>query len=120
MNWFIYFTFIYERKFLCFFFVLMVLSFLIHPKASLVKHLVHSNLFVPLNRISFSYMGAADSIVYSFYSIYNVQIYINYQNMFFTTMGLIFMITTLSTIFTVLFELPMRIIFKSLSRKKIV
>jgi len=118
MNHIIYFMYIYERKVFSFFFVFMIICLLISPKASLIKHFAHSNLLVPFNRISFSYLGASDSIVYLFFSIYTVQIYINQQNMIFITMGLVFLIISLSMFMTVMFELPIRILYKTWTTNK--
>jgi hypothetical protein len=114
VNPLIIFLYIYERKIFLLFFVIMMLSLLLYPKVTSLKHFVQSNLFIPFNRINFACLCILDTCVYLFYSAYKIEIFLNLQNMFLITIGLTVYISVIGTALWLLFELPFRIIYKNL------
>jgi hypothetical protein len=113
------FFYIYERKIFLFFFVLMILILLLYPKVTSLKHFVQSTLFIPFSRINFACLCILDTCVYLFYSAFNIEIFLNLQNLFLISVGLTVYISTLGTILWMLFELPFRIIYKNIVKKDV-
>lgn len=114
INDIIKFLLIYEKKIFLFFFVLMILSLLLYPKVTSMKHFVQSTLFIPFSRINFACLCILDTCVYLFYSAFNLEIFLNLQNLFLITIGLTVYISVLGTLLWILFELPFRIIYKNI------
>ena len=58
-----------------------------------------------------------DTSLYVFYTVYYVQLYLNYHNMLFMASGLMFVFGIANMIFTMLTELPIRMIMKEITMK---
>jgi hypothetical protein len=112
LNDFMILWFLYEKYIYVLFFMIMMLSFLVYPKQTFFKPLIETTFFIPIYRASFCYFNILNSMVYLFYSIYSLQIYFNYQNTMFMTIGLIVIQMFASIMLMLLFEIP----FKRLSR----
>ena len=83
MNWFIFTVYIFEKSIFLICFILLFVVIFVSPKENTFKYILDNNIFVFLNRISFAFMCTLDVAVYVFYSMYDLQIYFNFQNVFF-------------------------------------
>ena len=92
-NRFIIWTLKNEKYFFLFAFSLMFISILVLPMG--FKKFSEINLFLILERLSFTYLCLIDISIYCFYSFNDVQIYFSYQNIFFFTLVLIIFVLVL-------------------------
>jgi len=76
-----------------------------------------SRLFILYGRINFGFFCMNDTVVYSFFTLYNIQFYFNYQNIFFMTLGLVTINFCFTFLIISLFEQPIRIFTKIINRK---
>jgi hypothetical protein len=109
---------IYQNKVFCIFFLLTIVTCLITNKDLAIKNFFSASIFIPLNRISFTFFCIQDSIIYIFYAMYNIQIYSSIQNCLFVSFGLLIVITICSLFCFILFELPFRLSYKYLVLEK--
>jgi hypothetical protein len=117
INYFMSFMACYERTLFVLAFTLMMISILVYPKSTTLKYFISSNVFLPFARISFCYMVCLDAVVYLFFSQYNLQLLINYQNIFFMTLGMTFIVSWVSYFFFIVLELPLKMIIKKITWK---
>ena len=82
-----------------------------------IKYLYDSSIFTFVSRISFSFICTMDTSLYVFYTVYYVQLYLNYHNMLFMASGLMFVFGIANMIFTMLTELPIRMIMKEITMR---
>jgi hypothetical protein len=108
MNDFVLTWFLIDKFIFVLLFMVMLLSFLVYPKQTFFKPLVETTFFIPIYRTSFCYFNILNSLVYLFYSVYSLQIYFNYQNTIFMTIGLIIIQLFISFILQILFEIPLK------------
>ena len=71
-----------------------------------------------MNRINLAFLIFSDFITDVFYGFYNIQIYLNFSNVFFMSLALLTILKLYSIAIVVLYELPFRIILKDLFKKK--
>jgi hypothetical protein len=104
---------IYQNKLFVILFLITVLTVLITNKDLPMKNFFSASIFVPLNRMSFTFFCMMDSIIYIFYAMYNIQTYSSIQNLIFLSLGLLLVITFSSLAGFILFELPFRLAYKT-------
>jgi len=83
----------------------------------IIKAFSGSRLLSVFGRICMSYFSMNDMIVYIFFTLYNIQLYFNYQNIFFLTIGLVTFIFIVSYMIVFLFELPVKKLIKIISKR---
>ena len=103
---------IYEKKIFLLAFVLLLLSVITYSGDMLFNHFCSAAIFGSLSRVGCCYLCIMDSLVYLFYCFYHVDLYFNYQNLFYSTFGLIIFVGFVSILITVMVELPMRMVVK--------
>jgi hypothetical protein len=118
INSVIFFFYVYEKKVFLILFAITMLMFLLSSKVTPLKLFLNSNVFVPFNRLDTSLLCVIDSCVYLFYCIYNLEIYLNLQNMFLLTAGLLVFISIIAIFFWSLFELPLRMVYVNILNKR--
>jgi len=107
--------FVYENKIYILLYSLSLIAILFNNEDKFIKNLFSSKLFTPFNKIAFTYFCLQDLIIHIFYSNYNVEVYLNIRNPMFITFALFIIIFLISCILTILFEIPLRIIYQNLS-----
>ena len=112
MNEFIYTFFIFEKKIFILVFSLFLLILFINSGMNFIKNFLKNEIFVMISRISFCFICLIESINYLFYGVYDVQIYLNLQNLFSITLGLLLLTLLLSGVMMTLFEMPLRMLIK--------
>jgi hypothetical protein len=105
---------IYEKKIFLLAFVLLLLSVITYSGDILFTHFYSADIFGSLSRVGCCYLCIMDSLVYLFYCFYHVDLYFNYQNLFYSTFGLIIFVGFVSILITIMVELPMRMIVKAI------
>lgn len=108
--------YIYERRIFTIIYLIFLITLLFYPKITTLKYILTSKIFIPFNRISFAYMLILSSFIYLVYSMYDIQIYMNYRNIFFINISLIILIYIGALSNAILFEVPIRIIWKNVLR----
>lgn len=116
-NFIIDFIFIYEGKIFTLMFLIFLITLLLYQRDFSIKKILSSKLFTPMNRISFAFFISHDFIIVTFYALYNIQIYLNFQNTFFMTFALLVILVVFSFIAVILYELPLRILYKNMINK---
>jgi hypothetical protein len=109
---------IYENKIYTLFFLFCLVTLLLYSKDLAIKNFFSASIFIPLNRINFTFFCIQDSIIYIFYAMYNIQIYSNIQNCLFVSFGLLIIIIITSLICYILFEMPFRLTYKHFVAEK--
>lgn len=110
---YLFYIYVYERKIFLFSFILVFLCLdMSNNKYNSVKNIVSSYIVIPLNRINFSYMCIINTSIYLFYSESDFQIYLNFQNIFLITLGLVTVFMYASALIFILYELPVRKFYK--------
>ena len=107
---------IYQKRLFVIAFMMMVIIVLLGENYS-IKYLYDSSLFTFISRISFSFICSMDTSLYIFYTAYYIQLYLNYHNMFFMASGLMFILSLVNMIFTILTEQQFRIVLKVILSK---
>ncbi len=108
----------YERNFFAIFFAIFITTITNTKGFSIFKALPESKLFLLFGRINLAYICIIESIVEIFFTVYDIELYFSYQNIFFITLGLYVFTFMLSFVFVYLFELPVRKIIKIFFLKK--
>ena len=70
------------------------------------------------NRIGYGYLAAIELVTYLLYCLGELEVELNALNIFYTTWGLIFVLTVIGVLIVIVFEIPMRIICKQLLKMK--
>ena len=85
---------------------------MVYPKDSVFASLAKSNVFVIFNRIGTTFFCSSNALIYLANSLFNIKLKLTYQNLFFTNIGLFIFVVVFSIIFTILYEMPFRILIK--------
>lgn len=102
----------YEKNIFAFAFLIFITSMSSSKRMTVLKVLPESKLFLLFGRINLAYFCSIDTIVYIFFTVYDIELYFSYQNIFFLTLGLSVIIFICSFILVYLFELPIRKVLK--------
>ena len=85
---------------------------MVYPKDSVFSGLTKSNVFVIFNRIGTTFFCLSNVLIYLANSLFNIKLKLTYQNLFFTNIGLFIFVVVFSILFTILYEMPFRILIK--------
>ena len=113
------FIFLYEKNLCCIFFFISVLIFIVYPSNTNLIKFSQINFFIIFERISFSYFCSFSYLTYATFCVFYLDIKINYINVFLNSLGLFMLFTGINIIIVVLFELPIRMLIKSLMNKNV-
>ena len=111
-NWFLTFCYYYEKEIFSIFFCFILLMAMVYPKDSVFASLAKSNVFVIFNRIGTTFFCSSNALIYLANSLFNIKLKLTYQNLFFTNIGLFIFVVVFSILFTILYEMPFRILIK--------
>ena len=111
-NWFLTFCYYYEKEIFSIFFCLILLMAMVYPKDSVFAGLAKWNVFVIFNRIGTTFFCSSNALIYLANSLFNIKLKLTYQNLFFTNIGLFIFVVVFSILFTILYEMPFRILIK--------
>ena len=111
-------TFIYKSEKMLFAvaFCVFLLFLFLHFKEGTFKHICKSGIVMPFNRSAFVFYCISDMVIYFSYCVFTFKLSLTYQNLTFLTIGLLIIISIIGFIFTVMFELPLRIMVKYFMR----
>jgi len=102
----------YERHIFLFFFMVMITALFLTKNTIIFTTLLKSKLFLMFGRINFAYFCVLDTVVYLFFTVYDIELFFSYQNMFFMTLGISVIIFIFGFLLVYLFELPIRKLIK--------
>lgn len=111
-NWFLSFCYYYEKEVFFVLFAVILLMAMVYPKDSVFSGLTKSNVFVIFNRIGTTFFCLSNVLIYLANSLFNIKLKLTYQNLFFTNIGLFIFVVVFSILFTILYEMPFRILIK--------
>lgn len=106
----------YDKILFAVLFSLILVLLLLLPKETTIRNLIASNIFFPFSRIGTAFLCLSNSIIYIVYSIFLIQLKLSYSNLFFITIGMFVIISFISLLVALMFELPFRILFKTIVR----
>lgn len=99
----------FEKYIFCFAFIILISCIKVYTKKNFFFNaFTQSRIFVILERVMFVYICINDTIVYIFFTLYNIQFYFNYENIFLITIGLQIINLSISFLIVYLIELPIR------------
>ena len=84
------------------------------------KNYENFNLLNLLNQINFSYVNTIYLLTYSYYCYFVFQLKLTYQNLWFITFGLFIFFCIENLILTIIFIMPLKIVFKTFLDKYLV
>jgi hypothetical protein len=110
--------FIYEGKVFSLFFLMFLSVLLILPKDNYIVNTLSSKIFTHINRINLAYFVFSDYITDVLYAFYNIQIFLNFSNVFYMSSAVLTFLIVYSILIVILYDLPYRMIIKDCFRKK--
>ena len=113
------FLFLYEKNLCCIFFFILILIFIVYPSNTSLVKFSQLNFFIIFDRISFSFYCTYFFLVYSAFCVFYVEFKITHINVFLHSLGLFIIIITINIFFVCIFELPIRMMIKSLMNKNV-
>ena len=118
LNGFDKFLYLNEKKVFAIFFGLFLLHLYLYKNESILKEFGNNIIVVSFNRVCFEFYALIEIIIYFMYSIFGLNYQITSYNVFFSSFGIIFFLYLLSSIFLVLFNLPIRMLTKKFLSKE--
>lgn len=109
-NGFLKFIYYYEKDIFSLLFAIILLVAMVYPKDTAFYNLLKPNIFVIFNRIGFAFFTSSNALIYLANSMFSIKLKLTYQNLFFMNIGLFLIVTLISIILTILYELPLRIL----------
>ena len=95
-------------------FLFTICLILVLPKDYLIIRFMKSYAFLPISRSGLFATCVYQSLLYIFYSLFQLEIQIGFLMIFYIVIGLYIIFLSLSIFGTILIELPFRILFKNL------
>ena len=108
------FLFFYEKGVFLLIYCLLIILLETYNDDSSIKHLIKSNIFTHISRVSFCFVCSVSAFTYEAYCIFNFQLKLCYQNTWFITFGLFMFLYVFSLILTLVLELPLRKLLKNI------
>ena len=118
LNGFDKFLYLNEKKVFAIFFGLFLLHLYLYKNESILKEFGSNIIVVSFNRVCFEFYALIEIIIYFMYSIFGLNYQITSYNVFFSSFGIIFFLYLLSSIYLVLFNLPIRMLTKKFLSKE--
>ena len=106
------FIFTYEKQIFQFLYLIYLLLILISIKGRFLQTFLTSDWTNFITRVSFVFISIVHSTTYLFYAKYDMDLFMNYKNIFLTSIGIFVFVFIISTIIVILFEIPLRILYK--------
>ena len=107
-------VFLYERTFFLMAFTFLVVLLQTNNEESSIKHLMSAKVFNTVTRIDICYVSCLSMVVSCAFCMFNFQMKLSYQNLWFLSFGLFVLGFIFSLIMTVFIEVPCRIIIKDI------
>ena len=114
------FIFIFEKNISGLFFFVFLLMFITYPKNTNIIQLADLKTFIIIERISFCFFCSFNYLIYAEFCVFIVQFKITYLNVALNAIGMFLLIFIFSLSCNIIFELPLRILIKSLMNKNLV
>ena len=117
----IHFIYYNEKLIFAFFFSLLLLTSLFRDKNGSFNNLMTSKFINPFNRSSFVLFCMCDTVIYISYCLFIFRMSLTYQNLFFLTIGMLIIVSSISFLHTSMYLMPLRLLVKRLigdKRKK--
>ena len=108
------FLFFYEKGVFLLIYCILIVLLETYNDDSSIKHLIKSNIFTHIARVSFCFVCSVSAFTYEAYCIFNFQLKLCYQNAWFITFGLFMFLYIFSLILTLVLELPLRKLLKNI------
>ena len=99
-------------------FIFTICLILVLPKDYLIIRFMKSHAFLPISRSGLFVTCIYQSLLYIFYSLFQLEIQIGFLMIFYIVIGLYIIFLFLSIFGTILIELPFRILFKNLLKSE--
>lgn len=114
-SWDLKILFFYERNLCVLAFIIFITGIHVTKSSNLFTAMRNSKLFLLCGRINLAYFCVLDSVIYLFFTVYDIEFYFSYQNVFFMTCGVSSIIFLISFVLVYLFELPVRKMVRKLN-----
>ena len=114
------FIFLYEKNFCCIFFFIFLMILIVFPSDNIFMKILNLNCFALFDRISFSTFCTFNFFVYSSFCSFYLDFKIMMTNIVLNSIGIFILLLILNIFFVSIFELPLRILIKSLMNRKLV
>lgn len=104
----------YDRGVFLLFFNFLVILLETYGNESSFKHFMSASTFTSISRCGFCYCCCLSIFVYGAFILFNFQIKLCYQNLWFISFGLFMFCYVFSLIFTFLIEVPLKVLTKNI------
>lgn len=111
--------FLYEKNICCIFFFIFLLIFIVYPQNTGLIKFSQLNFFILFDRINFSFLCTMNYIISAGFCVFYVDYKLTYINLFLISLGFFILIIGINVLVVTMFELPFRMLVKSLMNKKI-
>ena len=119
LNNFNIFIFLYEKNLCCIFFFILLLMFVVYPQNTGLIKFSQLNFFILFDRINFSFLCTINYIISAGFCVFYVDYKLTYINLFLISLGFFSLIIVFNIFFVTMFELPFRMLVKSLMNKNV-
>jgi hypothetical protein len=119
LNNFNIFIFLYEKNLCCIFFFILLLMFVVYPQNTGLIKFSQLNFFILFDRINFSFLCTINYIISAGFCVFYVDYKLTYINLFLISLGFFSLIIVFNILFVTMFELPFRMLVKSLMNKNV-
>ena len=113
---FLAFIHIYENHIATIIFMIIILLLSSTDSDSAIKNIFNSRPFIFISRIGYFFYSICETTILIFFIVTNYQTYLNLSDLLFLNLGQFICGLIISTIFVVLFEIPMRYYCKKLRK----
>ena len=113
------FIFLYEKNLCCIFFFIFLLIFVVYPQNTGLIKFSQLNFFILFERINFSFLCTTNYIISAGFCVFYVDYKLTYINLFLISLGFFILIIGINVLVVTMFELPFRMLVKSLMNKNI-
>ena len=113
------FIFLYEKNLCCIFFFIFLLIFIVYPQNTGLIKFSQLNFFILFERINFSFLCTMNYIISAGFCVFYVDYKLTYINLFLISLGFFILIIGINVLVVTMFELPFRMLVKSLMNKNV-
>ena len=111
--------FLYEKNLCCIFFFIFLMIFVVYPHNTGLIKFSQLNFFILFDRISFSFLCTFNYIFSAGFCVFYVDYKLTYTNLLLISIGFFILIIFINVMVVSMFELPCRMIVKSLMNKNV-
>ena len=116
---YIKYIFLFEKNICCLFFFIFLLIFIVYPNNNNFVQFSSINFFIIFDRINFSFYCTYSYFVYAAFCLFYVDLKLSYINVFLYSLGLFMILIGINIIIVCIFELPIRMLIKTLMNKQV-